>query len=351
MQFPSIKKNFFFLFVFLLLKTSSSFAILGFDFSFFNFYKKKNEYVTERCAFDGISGTVPVKINQIIKQLNKLELYQEINNNFRNRLILYGPPGNGKSTFARVIANETHSELLEIHGPSLVELYAGSGPKKINETFELALNQSDEYRKRYIIFIDEIDSIAITSASVESMHQYRVTLQTLWLWLDKIKKLPNIFVVVASNKYKELDATFLSRFGSNVIEIPNPDDKMRREIIEYNLDMINTSFDPDFHLSDKTIEYLVKKTNGFSIRTIEDIITSIQHESEKNIDSIIKIHRGKLSNKLDPEEQTRDNLRWTKFGTIISFAHLLVSLTDLSGRLSQYRTIGTLPFQISNLHK
>src|SRR5579872_1927447 len=134
MQFGYLNKKNLILSVFLLLKISPSFAILGFDFSFLNFYKKKsNGYETVKCDIEGISGTVPAKINQIIKQLNKLPLYQEINNNFRNRLILYGPPGNGKTTFARIIAAETNSEFLEIHGPSVVETYVGSGPKKIND--------------------------------------------------------------------------------------------------------------------------------------------------------------------------------------------------------------------------
>jgi len=342
MQFNYANKKSLIIFVVLLLRMGSLFAILGLDFSFLNFYKKKSEYETVKCNFEGISGTVPVKINQIIKQLNRLPLYQEISNNFRNRLILYGPPGNGKTTFARIIATETNSEFLEIHGPSTVETYVGSGPKKINDTFEYALKQTFDEGKKFVIFVDEIDSIAI-SGSAENMHQYRITLQTLWLWLDKIKKTSNIFVIVASNKYKELDATFLSRFGSNVIEITNPDEQLRREIINFNIKVINESFDPDFKLSDKTINYLVKKTDGFPIRSIEDIMASIQNESEKNIDNILKIHRQKIVNKSNLEEENRAALKWNKISVMLSSIHTFIALVDLTQRIYKLDMSNYLP--------
>jgi len=212
---------------------------------------------------DDMSGTIPYKLYLIIQELQ----HHQNSNLFLNRLLLYGPPGNGKSTYARKIAEIINASYREISGPSIVNTYQGSGADNINKIFCEAISENDIMQRNVVIFIDEVDSIA--SKNTKRVDN-KAAVQALWLNLDKIKNNPSIFVIIATNEFKKLHPTLLDRFGDNIIEIQNPDVQMRKEVIDF--------FAQKFQLNPDKIKIndLVKKMNGFSIRAIEDALRSIK---------------------------------------------------------------------------
>lgn len=257
-------------------------------------YKQKPKK-TAKYDLTGLSGTIDYKLYLIIEELKK---QSQVNDLFLNRLILYGPPGNGKSTYVRKIAELTNSTLFELSGPTIVNTYQGSGSASIKQVFEKAFAEMEATKRKVFIFIDEIDAIDKKSNNETNQKtvDHEAAIQTLWIYLDKIKNNPNIFVFLATNKFKHLNPILLDRFGDNVIEISNPDEKMRQEIIEF----YNTRF--GVNLETKHINYMIKKTEGFSVRAIEDLARSIKRSAntENNgvvnceiIDNMLEVYKQK----------------------------------------------------------
>ncbi len=229
----------------------------------------------------GISGTIPYELYVLIEEL---KIYKDIhtkNDLTPNKIILYGPPGNGKSTLARKFAELTDSLLIEQKGSVVVQHYVGDGPKKIEDLFEAAEAMADEHNKRVVIFIDEVDAFADNSLKGESIKDYENATQTLWLNLDKYKDSNKIFVILATNKFKQLNPILLDRFGDNIIELPNPDSIMRKEILEYYINKYNVKINTN-------INELVNQTKKMSIRSIEDLIKSAKRNANLEKAPIVK---------------------------------------------------------------
>ncbi len=277
------------------------------------FFNSKEKISVIKRNLNEISGSIPASIDQLINQLNKLPLHENIKNNFQNKLLLYGPPGNGKTKLANIIAQETNSHFMEISSSSIVNAYIGSGPQELDKIFNDALRQSFGKGQRVVIFFDEVDTFAGNNF-IDNTNQYIITVKHFWLWLDKLRKNSNIFVIVATNKFKNLSPAFASRFKS--IEIPNPDKYMREEVINYFIQKINSDFDPNFKLNKRTINKLVQETNQLSIRSIEEIINSLQQKSPCTLKQLINAEKNKPVEELNPNEEKKSAEKFQKYNTI-----------------------------------
>lgn len=239
-----------------------------------------------------------------------------------NRLILYGPPGNGKTSIARILGNTTRYNFFEYKGSTLVTKYVGSGAQKIEEIFDIAIRTAEYTGKTSIIFIDELEQIAATNTS-EFRSEHDAALRTLWLNLDKYKDNHHIYFIGATNNFKSLHPTLIDRFGSNLIEIKNPDKEMRKKLLEYYFKRV------DVELAPSLVSYLAKKTNHMSARSIEDMVRSVKliamHEYEGVIcqelilDEITRIKaRNTLLNRMYDYATDEDALRHISYGVAIT---------------------------------
>lgn len=86
--------------------------------------------------------------------LTHFELYQQIGIDPPRGVLLWGPPGTGKTMMAKAVANATTATFIHVVGSEFVQKYLGEGPRMVRDVFRLAKEKAPS-----IIFIDEVDAI------------------------------------------------------------------------------------------------------------------------------------------------------------------------------------------------
>ena len=178
---------------------------------------------TPKVRWDEIGG-----LEEIKEILTKVVINPIKNNEFREKMpkgiMLYGPPGSGKTMLAKALANISGMNFISIKGPELVSKYLGESEEKIKDFFNKARQVSPS-----ILFIDEIDSICRAGIESEKSNTHRIVSQLL-LEMDGFKDLNNVIVLAATNKIEYIDKSLLrsGRFDL-LLETINPhiDDILR----------------------------------------------------------------------------------------------------------------------------
>jgi len=179
------------------------------------------------------------------------ELFRHLGIEPPKGVLLYGPPGCGKTLLAKAVANESGANFISINGPEIMSKYYGESEKRLRMIFERAQREAPT-----IIFIDEIDSIAPNRNEVTGEVERRVVSQLLSL-MDGLEARGDVIVIGATNRPEALDPA-LRRPGrfDREIEIGVPDKNGRKEIL-----MIHTRNVP--LAEDVDLEELAEITYGF----------------------------------------------------------------------------------------
>merc|ERR1711907_659475 len=166
-------------------------------------------------------------------------------------VLLYGPPGSGKTLIARAVANETGAFFFLINGPEIMSKMAGESEGNLRKAFEEA-----EKNAPAIIFIDEIDSIAPKRDKANGEVERRIASQMLTL-KDGLKQRANVVVIGATNRPNTIDPA-LRRFGrfDREIDIGCPDENGRLEIFRIHTRNMKLAEDVD-------PEEVARETHGF----------------------------------------------------------------------------------------
>ena len=141
-------------------------------------------------------------------------------------VLLYGPPGCGKTLLARAVAHEADAYFIHVSGPEIIREHYGQSEERLRRIFDEA--------RRYapcIVFFDEIDALAPRRDSVEGELERRVVAQLLSL-MDGLESRGEIIVMAATTRPDSLDPA-LRRPGrfDREITIPVPSAAARREIL------------------------------------------------------------------------------------------------------------------------
>ncbi|CAN1236623.1 SPAST [Linum grandiflorum] len=145
-------------------------------------------------------------------------------------LLLFGPPGNGKTMLAKAVASESQATFFNVSASSLTSKWVGEAEKLVRTLFEVAAS-----RQPSVIFMDEIDSVMSTRKADENDASRRLKSEFL-IQFDGVTSNANDLVIVigATNKPQELDDAVLRRLVKRIY-IPLPDENVRRLLFKNKL--------------------------------------------------------------------------------------------------------------------
>merc|ERR1712165_469788 len=175
--------------------------------------------------------------------LTQFELYKSIGIDPPRGVLLYGPPGCGKTMLAKAVAHHTTASFIRVVGSEFVQKYLGEGPRMVRDVFRLAKENSPA-----IIFIDEIDAIATKRFDAQTGADrgvQRILLELL-NQMDGFDQTTNVKVIMATNRQDTLDPALL-RPGrlDRKIEFPQPDRRQKRMVFQAVTAKMNLSDELD----------------------------------------------------------------------------------------------------------
>ena len=197
-------------------------------------------------TWDDIGGLeyAMLQLREIIEwPLKYPELYKHLNSKPPNGILLYGPPGCGKTLIAKALAHESEVNFISVKGPEFLSKWVGESEKAVRETFRKARSAAP-----CIIFFDEIDAIAGMRGRSASSQVTEQVVSQLLTEMDGLEGLKDVILLAATNRPDMLDPAMLrsGRFGRHV-EIPMPD-KESREVI-YKIHLKNKPLTNDIDIS------------------------------------------------------------------------------------------------------
>lgn len=184
----------------------------------------------DEVGYDDIGGCADAiaKLREIVElPLRHPVLFTSIGVKPPKGVLMYGPPGCGKTMIAKAVAYETGSFFLTINGPEIMSKMQGGAEQNIREAFATC-----EERAPAILFIDELDSIAPNRDKTHGEVERRVVSQLLTC-MDGLKSRSNVVIIAATNRPNSIEPA-LRRFGrfDRELDIGIPDEKGRMEILQ-----------------------------------------------------------------------------------------------------------------------
>ncbi|MCK5413978.1 MAG: CDC48 family AAA ATPase, partial [Thermoplasmata archaeon] len=185
---------------------------------------------TPRTSWEDVGGMEDVKekLKEAVEMpLQRPEAFTRLGITPPRGVLLYGPPGVGKTMVAKAAAKESTANFITVKGPEILSKWVGESEKAIREIFRKAKQSAPT-----IIFIDEIDSIAAKRGSRGDSGATERVVNQLLTSMDSFESLGDVIVLAATNRPDILDPSILrpGRFD-RIVYIPPPDVKERRAIL------------------------------------------------------------------------------------------------------------------------
>ncbi|MBI5228916.1 CDC48 family AAA ATPase [Candidatus Micrarchaeota archaeon] len=266
------------------------------------------------------------KIREMVElPMRHPELFERLGIEAPKGVLIYGPPGCGKTLLAKAVANESEAHFITIAGPEIVSKFVGEAEERLREIF----NQAEENAPS-IIFIDELDAIAPKREEVIGEVEKRIVSQLLTL-MDGLKSRGKVVVMAATNRPNSIDPA-LRRPGrfDREIEIGVPDKKGRKEILQIHTRGMPMS-------DDVSLDDLASITHGFvgadlssltkeaamkALRRVLPKITMEDEEIPQNILEELKVTKEDFYNALKEIQPSAlrevyievPNVKWEQIG-------------------------------------
>ncbi|MBC2709424.1 MAG: proteasome-activating nucleotidase [ANME-2 cluster archaeon] len=215
-------------------------------------------------SIGGLDQQIQEVVETIELPLTDPDLFRDVGVEPPTGVLLYGPPGSGKTLIAKAVASRANATFLRMSGSELVQKYVGEGARLVRDVFQMARDKAP-----CIIFIDEIDAVGghRTHDGTTGSAEVNRTMVQLLSELDGFEERGEVKIIAATNRIDLLDPALLrpGRFD-RIIEIPMPDEKGRLEIFKIHTRKMALDNDVD-------LDKLVKITNDLSGADIKAIVT------------------------------------------------------------------------------
>lgn len=238
-------------------------------------------------GFDEIAGMEDLKetlYHEVILPLNDKALYEQYKVSIPNGMLLYGPPGCGKTFIAQKFAQEIKYNFVEVKPSDLASIYVHGTQEKIRELFRDA-----EENAPTIIFIDEVDAI-LPSREGDLNQSYASEVNEFLAQMTECHK-KGIFIIAATNRPEKIDAAIM-RTGrmDKVVYLPPPDLLARKAMFKLHLKGRPLDTRIDFHLlAELTDNYVASDisfiVNEASRHALKERSSVQQHHLEKSIEA------------------------------------------------------------------
>ena len=156
---------------------------------------------------------------ELIEEQNRSDLLRSYGLEPRHRVLLYGPPGNGKTSLAEALANALALPLLVVRYETLIGSFLGETSQRLKSVFDYAR------RRHCVLFFDEFDAVAKERGDVHESGEIKRVVNSLLMQIDDLPS--SVVVVVASNHSELLDRAVWRRFQLK-LELTIPDSKAIR---------------------------------------------------------------------------------------------------------------------------
>jgi len=203
-------------------------------------------------------------------------------------LLLFGPPGTGKTMIAKAIASQSKSKFFNISASSLMSKYIGESEKLVRTLFALAIVYQPS-----VVFIDEIDSLLTARSENENEASRRIKTEFL-VQLDGASTIAddNILIIGATNRPQEIDDAFIRRLNKRLY-IPLPNKESRKEFIKRLIEKEEKDNNNIYKMSEEDIDEIVLKTKGYSG---SDLMNVCKEASMIPLRDIKDIHNVEVNN-------------------------------------------------------
>ncbi len=243
-----------------------------------------------------LADNVLNQLKEFIEEQHRSELLHSHNLRARNRVLLAGPPGNGKTTVAEALASELMYPLLSVRYDTLVGSFLGETSSRLRHLIEFAKTQ------RCVLFFDEFETLGKERGDTHETGEIKRVVSSLLMQIDE---LPDYVVIVAASNHPELlDRAVWRRFQLR-LELHSP----TRNQLANQIKRISERSSVNFGL---TAETLAKHLLGQNFAEAEEFCLGVVRRAvlDRQADNALSIVKAKLDEwrtRLKPRSQSTPN--------------------------------------------
>ncbi len=206
-----------------------------------------------------LADKIRAQLDEMIEEQHRVELLHAHNLSPRHRVLLAGPPGNGKTTLAEALATELMVPLIVVRYETLIGSYLGETSARLKKLIDYAKT------RRCVLFFDEFETLGKERGDTHETGEIKRVVSSLLLLMDE---LPDYVVVVAASNHPELlDRAVWRRFQLR-IELPTP---TRAQLSQF-IDSIGVHSQVSFGLA---AESIAKCLLGLNFSEVEEFCLSV----------------------------------------------------------------------------